>query len=66
MSSSLIIIRGNSASGKTALAEACREQLGSTQTLLLSQDVIRRQILHTHDHNGPTKSSPVSEIANKN
>lgn len=52
MHSSLIIIRGNSASGKTALAEACRERLGATQTLVLSQDVIRRQILHTHDHTG--------------
>jgi adenylylsulfate kinase-like enzyme len=40
----LIIIRGNSASGKTSVATELQKRLGPG-TMLLSQDVIRRQIL---------------------
>lgn len=44
----LITIRGNSASGKTSLAQLLQEKL-SGKTLYLSQDMIRRQILNAKD-----------------
>lgn len=44
----IIIIRGNAASGKTSLAYALQEELGEN-TLLLSQDLLRRTMLHAHD-----------------
>lgn len=45
---SLIIIRGNSGSGKTTLAKALQQRLGSN-TMLISQDVVRREILKVKD-----------------
>lgn len=44
----IIIIRGNSASGKTSLAQSLQEELGEN-TLLLSQDLLRRTMLLAHD-----------------
>lgn len=44
----LILIRGNSASGKTSLATALQAELGEN-TLLLSQDNLRRTMLAAHD-----------------
>lgn len=44
----IIIIRGNAASGKTSLAYALQEEMGEN-TLLLSQDMLRRTMLHAHD-----------------
>lgn len=44
----IIIIRGNAASGKTSLAYALQEEMGEN-TLLLSQDLLRRTMLHAHD-----------------
>lgn len=44
----LILIRGNSASGKTSLANAFQAKLGEN-TLLLSQDKLRREMLLAHD-----------------
>ncbi|APF21835.1 kinase [Clostridium butyricum] len=46
--SKLIIIRGNSGSGKTTIAKALQQKLGNN-VMLISQDVIRREILHVHD-----------------
>lgn len=46
--SKIIIIRGNSASGKTSLAQVLQEEFGEN-TLLLSQDLLRRTMLHAHD-----------------
>lgn len=46
----LIIIRGNSGSGKTTLAKQLRRRF--TNSLLISQDVIRREILQVDDHAG--------------
>lgn len=48
MSDTIIIIRGNSGSGKTTVANKLCDELG-TECMLLSQDVIRRDILHTKD-----------------
>lgn len=44
----LIVIRGNSRSGKTTVAKALRNRLGHN-IMLLSQDVIRRDILRVKD-----------------
>lgn len=44
----LILIRGNAGSGKTSLATALQERLGPN-TMLLSQDQIRRTMLHAKD-----------------
>lgn len=46
--SKLIIIRGNSGSGKTTLAKELQVRLGR-DTMLLSQDVIRREMMRTPD-----------------
>lgn len=48
MASKLVIIRGNSGSGKTTVAKALQQELGHN-TMLLSQDVIRREILRVKD-----------------
>ncbi len=48
--SKLIIIRGNSGSGKSSLAKQLQEKLGKeTASLLLSQDVLRREMLYAND-----------------
>lgn len=48
MANTIIIIRGNSGSGKTTVTNELCKQLG-TDCMLLSQDIIRRNILHTKD-----------------
>lgn len=47
----LIILRGNSGSGKTTVAKLLRERLGE-KTMLVSQDVVRREILKVDDTEG--------------
>lgn len=44
----LIILRGNSGSGKTTTGKALQKKLGQG-TMLISQDVIRREILFVKD-----------------
>lgn len=46
--SKLIIIRGNSGSGKTTVAKALQRKFGRN-TMLISQDVIRRETLWVND-----------------
>lgn len=46
--SKLIIIRGNSGSGKTTVAKMLQHKLGHN-IMLISQDVIRREILRVKD-----------------
>ena len=46
--SNLIIIRGNCGSGKTTLARCLQKELGAN-TLLISQDLFRREILYVND-----------------
>lgn len=53
----LIIIRGNSGSGKTSVSKALQEKFGEN-TMLISQDMIRREILYTKDGAG-TKALPL-------
>jgi len=44
----LVIIRGNSGSGKSSVAKALQRQLGRN-TLMISQDVVRREMLWIKD-----------------
>ncbi|MBO4494454.1 MAG: kinase [Clostridiales bacterium] len=44
----LIILRGNSGSGKTTVAKALQQEFGEN-TMLISQDMIRREILKVSD-----------------
>ena len=46
--SKLIIIRGNSGSGKTTLSKELQRKFGRN-TMVLSQDMVRREILRTKD-----------------
>lgn len=57
MLSKLIIIRGNSGSGKTTIAKALQEKFGYN-TMLISQDVVRRDILKVKDGKD-TKALPL-------
>lgn len=53
----IIIIRGNSGSGKTSVAKLIQQKLGNN-TLLLSQDTIRREMLNARDG----AESPAKEL----
>lgn len=44
----LIILRGNSGSGKSTVAKSLQERLGP-HTMLVSQDIIRREVLKVKD-----------------
>lgn len=55
--SKLIIIRGNSGSGKTTVAKALQNKLGYN-IMVISQDVIRRDILRVKD-GADTKALPL-------
>ena len=48
----LIILRGNSGSGKTTVAKKLQELFGRN-TMLISQDVVRRDILKVKDGENP-------------
>ena len=48
----LIILRGNSGSGKTTIAKGLQKKLGHG-TMLISQDVVRREILYVKDGEKP-------------
>lgn len=44
----LVILRGNSGSGKTTVSKILQEKFGRN-TMLISHDMVRRQILHAKD-----------------
>lgn len=54
----LIILRGNSGSGKTSVAKALQNRFGSG-TMLVSHDMIRMEILHVWSREGIIKSEPL-------
>ncbi len=56
--SKLIILRGNSGSGKTTAAKALQEKFGPN-TMLLSHDMVRMQILYVWSREGLEKSLPL-------
>ncbi|MCT4458633.1 hypothetical protein EFP00_14765 [Lactiplantibacillus paraplantarum] len=62
MDTTLVIIRGNSGSGKTTLAQALQRRLGQ-HTLLVSQDVVRRDMLMGHDYPGNISIGLIEQIA---
>lgn len=55
----LIILRGNSGSGKTTIAKELQQVFGKN-TMLISQDVIRRDMLKVKDGEN-TKALPLLE-----
>lgn len=60
--SKLIILRGNSGSGKTTVANRLQKQLGEN-TLVVSQDIVRRTMLKTHDRENNLSINLISQIA---
>lgn len=54
----LIILRGNSGSGKTSVAKALQEKLGPN-TMRISHDMIRMEVLHVWGRIGVEKSLPL-------
>ena len=54
----LIILRGNSGSGKTTAARLLQEKFGPN-TMLISHDMVRMQILHVWSAEGIRKSLPL-------
>ena len=62
MQTTLVIIRGNSGSGKTTLAQVLQRELGHN-TLLVSQDVVRRDMLMSNDYPGNISIELIQQIA---
>jgi len=62
MESQLIIIRGNSGSGKTTIAKSLQNHFGHG-TLLVSQDTVRREMLKVHDRDGNLAIDLIRQIA---
>ncbi|MFC4403845.1 kinase [Gracilibacillus xinjiangensis] len=62
MESKLIILRGNSGSGKTTTAKNLQNHLGRG-TLLVSQDTVRREMLKVHDRDGNLSIELIRQIA---
>lgn len=54
----LIILRGNSGSGKTTVAKLLQEKFGPN-TMRISHDMVRMEILHTWSKEGIEKSLPL-------
>ncbi len=61
MNSKLIILRGNSGSGKTTTALRLQEMLGEA-TLVVSQDVVRRDMLKVNDREGNLSIELIKQI----
>lgn len=58
----LIVLRGNSASGKTTIAKRLQDHFGRG-TLLVSQDVVRRDMLQVQDRDGNLSTELIRQIA---
>lgn len=58
----LIILRGNSGSGKSTIAKRLQKELGDT-TMLIPQDVVRREMLQTKDTPGNPSIQLIRELA---
>ena len=58
----LIILRGNSGSGKTTTGKALQRKFGHG-TMLISQDVVRREMLFVNDGPNPEASQLLFELA---
>jgi len=62
MQTKLIIIRGNSGSGKSTVAQLVREKLNGN-TMLVPQDIVRREMLYVKDRVGNPAINLISKIA---
>lgn len=62
MKSRLIIIRGNSGSGKSTIATRLRQKMES-KTMLIPQDMIRREILKVKDDKNNPSVKLIRDIA---
>ena len=60
--SKLIILRGNSGSGKTTIAKSLQDHFGAG-TLLVSQDTIRRDMLKVQDREGNLSIDLIRQVA---
>lgn len=60
--SKLVIIRGNSGSGKTTVAKGLQKKLGHG-TMLISQDVVRREMLYVKDGEKPKVEELLFQLA---
>ena len=54
----LILLRGNSGSGKTTVARLLQNKIGPN-TMVISHDMVRMQILHVWSKEGIEKSQPL-------
>ena len=54
----LIVLRGNSGSGKTTATKALQERFGPN-TMLISHDMVRMQMLHVWGREGVLRSLPL-------
>ncbi|MBU9675070.1 kinase [Planococcus sp. CP5-4] len=61
METILIVLRGNSASGKTTIAKRLQDHFGRG-TLLVSQDVVRRDMLKVQDREGNLSTELIRQI----
>jgi predicted kinase len=60
--SQLIVLRGNSGSGKTSAARALRERYGYGLAWV-SQDMLRREVLREHDRAGAANIGLIDQVA---
>ncbi|MFF3487274.1 hypothetical protein ACFYXC_28920 [Streptomyces sp. NPDC002701] len=58
----LVVIRGNSASGKSSVAQGLRDHYGRG-VAIVGQDVIRRNVLREHDTTGGANIALLGRIA---
>ncbi|WP_413628233.1 zeta toxin family protein [Fructilactobacillus vespulae] len=64
MNNLLVIVRGNSASGKTTLTNKIQKEIGYEKCLLLNQDIIRRKILHADDNKNNPSVKMIENLIN--
>lgn len=58
----IIILRGNSGSGKTTIAKGLQKKFGHG-TMLISQDVVRREMLYVKDGEKPNVEELIFQLA---
>ncbi|MFC6180593.1 kinase [Lactiplantibacillus daowaiensis] len=62
MATKLIILRGNADSNKAVLAHKLQDKLGPA-SMVISQDVVRQQMLHVHDYPGNQAIELIKQLA---